>query len=96
MCIHIYLSKYNLQRLRNIPCMCVFWTDRLVLENQLMCFSLENTALPTLCMPQSPIVLPVVLRPVDFPLQTLTGLLVSLLFSSCLGSHCLLFISLLA
>lgn len=63
----------------------IFRADQFRLGNQLVCSSSGQTIAPTLTIPQLPGVLCVVLRPHNFPLSILAGLLVLSYFSSCVG-----------
>lgn len=69
---------------------CIFRDGHLVLDNQLMCSSLDKTTSPVLRIPKLPIILCVELKPPGYHLpQPCTSILACLwlsLFSSCSGS----------
>lgn len=89
-CMYICIPQYNLSSPYNVTCIYVFRADRLVLENELVCFSLGRATPFIHIFPRWPVVLCVGLRPLGFFLCGLAGSLMSFIFSSRLGSYVVL------
>lgn len=92
----MYVFKYNMLTVYNVINMYVFRLEYLLLDNQLVCSSLEKTVSLPRSIPSLPIILCVRLRFLAFPcsevlvlhfLTLFVCLLMSSLFISCLDSH---------
>lgn len=87
-CLYRYILKYNLLSPYNVTCMCVFRTDCLALDNQLVCSSLGNNTI--FSFPKFTRLLAVQcvrLCSHAISLPTLAFSLVSSFFNSHLGGH---------